>query len=356
MNKPLVPEDIKKARPAIYLFRAAACHLRAHAEKTTPAAITRQMFKGDVVTDLVIRAASSPASLTGAGWADALAALSIEDLVMQIASVSAAAALVQRGLKLSFDHFASIRVPGRLLDATDAGQWVVEGAPSPMRSQRMTAGPTLLPRKLLVNTSFTSEMARQSNIEAYSRALLTESCALALDKAMFSTTAANGQPAGILNGLTALTPTAGGGSNALMADMKSLMDALVTNYAGKAPVLIMSPTQALSLRTVASPLFNLPILESSALAATKTVIMVEPSSFASAFDPAPEFAVTDVPLFHYEDTSPTQITGGTPSPAVPVRSPFQTDSIVLQLRLKAAWGMRAPTSAPHVAYVSSVTW
>jgi hypothetical protein len=314
------------------------------------------MFKGDTVTDLVLRSATSPASLTGSGWADALAATSIQDLLMQIASVSAAAALIQRGLQLDFAGFAQIKVPGRLVDATDAGTWTSEGQPIPVRSQRITAGATLVPRKLTVNTSFTNEMVRQSNIEAISRALLTESCALALDKALFSNAAANGQPAGILNGLTAITPTAGGGINALIGDMRALLDALVANYAGKAPVLIMSPTQALSLRMVASPLFDIPILESTVLAATKTVIMVEPSSFCSAFDTVPEFTVTDVPLFHLEDTTPQPITGGTPSPAVPVRSPFQVDSLVLQLKLRAAWGSRMPATAPHVAFVSGVTW
>jgi hypothetical protein len=353
MGKPLDEGSIRRARASTYLIRAAAATLRAHAEATKPQVAARAMF-GDPVTDIVLRAASTPATLTGTGWADSLAATSIRDLVMEISSVSAAAALILRGLQLDFAGFASIKVPGRLVDASDAGQWTVEGAPIVLRTQRVTAGCTLLPRKLSVNTSFTNEMVRQSNIEAVSHALLTEACALALDKAMLSATAANGQPAGILAGLTALTATAGGGLNALTSDVHNLMDALVTNYAGKAPVLIMSPTQALSLRMMASPLFNIPILESTVLASTKTVILIEPSSFASAFDNVPEFNVVDAPLFHYEDTTALPINAGTM--AVPVRSPFQTDSLVLQLKLRAAWGMRTAATAPHIAYVSGVSW
>jgi hypothetical protein len=353
-----LPEDVglKRNRASVYLFRAAAVALRARVEGTTPEIVARQMFKGDPVTDIITRAASASATITGSGWADALAATSIQDLLMQISSVSAAAALILRGLQLDFAGFASIKVPGRLVDASDAGTWVVEGQPAPVRTQRMTPGVTLVLRKLSINTSYTNEMVRASNIEAISRALLTEACALALDKAMFSATAANGQPAGLLNGLTALTPTAGGGLNAMTGDIRGLMDALVTNYAGKTPVLIMSPTEALSLRMMASPLFNTPILESSILAATKTVIMIEPSSFASAFGATPEFDIVDSPLFHFEDTNVAQITGGAPSPAVPVRSPFQVDSLVLRLRLKCAWGLRMPTTAPHIAFVSNVTW
>jgi hypothetical protein len=355
--QPLEETSLKRARPSVYLFRGAAAHLRGHVEKTSPEFAARQMYRGDPVTDVVLRAASSPATVTGSGWADALAAQSIQDLILQIASVSAAAGLIQRGVQLDFGSYAQIKIPGRLVDATDAGMWVSEGSPAPMRSQRITAGCTLVPRKLVVLTSYTNEMIKQSNIEAISRALLTEACALALDKAMFGTQPGDASiPVGILNGLTGLTPTAGGGSAAMTADLKNLMDALVTAYAGKAPVLIMSPTEALSLRTFASPLFNLPILESTILAATKTVIMIEPSSFASAFGAVPEFDVVNAPLFHYEDTAPTHITGGTPSPAVPVRSPFQTDSVVLRLLLKASWGMRTAAPAAHVAFVSNVTW
>jgi len=310
-------------RPSAYLFRAAACRLRAHAERSTPEAVAKQIFKGDKVTDLVLRAATAPATTTGAGWADALAALSIEDFLMQIASVSAAAELIGRGLKLSVDHFASIRVPGRLVDASDAGTWTAEGLPVQVRAQRMTTGPVLTPKKLEVITSFTNEMIRQSNIEAISRALLTEACALALDKAVLGTQAGD------------------------VATPPGILYALVASCAGKAPV---------SLRTVASPLFNIPILESTALAATKTVIMVEPTSFASAFGAAPEFEVTDVPVFHYEDATPQNITGGTPSPAVPVRSLFQTDSIGLRLKLRGAWAMRTALPVEHVAFVSGVTW
>jgi hypothetical protein len=352
--KPLEEGSIKRARPSQYLFRAAACHLRAYAQRTTPEAVAKQSFN-DPVTGIILKAATAPATTVGSGWADSLAALSIRDLVMEISSVSAAAALIQRGLQLDFGHFASIRVPGRLVDANDAGSWVPEGTPITVRAQRITAGPSLTPHKLVVLTSFTNEMAQQSNIEEISRALLTESCALALDTAVFSTSPAGNAPGGILYGVTPIGSTAGGGFNALTADIANLMKSLVQNYAGRDPVLIMNPTQATSLRTMASPLFKIPILESTVIA-PGTVVLVEPSSFVSAFSPTPEFDVVDTPSIHFEDTAPQNITGGTPSPAVPVRSLFQVDSIGLRLKLRAAWGMRMPSTNPHVAYITGTTW
>jgi len=80
--QPAEEGSIRKARPSVYLFRAAACHLRGHVERSTPETIARQMYRGDPVTPTVLRAATSPATTTGVGWADSLAALTIEDLVM----------------------------------------------------------------------------------------------------------------------------------------------------------------------------------------------------------------------------------------------------------------------------------
>jgi len=350
--QPAEEGSIRKARPSVYLFRAAACHLRGHVERSTPETIARQMYRGDPVTPTVLRAATSPATTTGVGWADSLAALTIEDLVMQIASVSAGAALMGRGLKLNFDHFASIRVPGRLVDANDAGAWTPEGSPVMVRPQRITAGPTLLPHKLIVITSYSAEMIRQSNIEAVSRALLTESMALALDTAIFGTAPAGNAPASILNGVTAIPSTAGGGLNAMVGDISALVKALVAAYGGANPVLVMNPQQVTTLNLTASPRFDIPILQSTSVA-PGTVILIETSSFVSAFDATPEFEVTSVGAMHYEDTAPANIvsTGGVM--AVPVKSLFQTESIALKTKLRGSWAMRR---ADHVQFITGTTW
>ncbi|HMF28128.1 MAG TPA: hypothetical protein VKE42_05110, partial [Candidatus Cybelea sp.] len=256
-----------------------------------------------------------------------------------------------RGMRVAFAGHAAIKLPGRLLDSSDAGSWVTEGQPARVRAQRITAGPQLQPRKLIVLTSYSREMTESSNIEAVSRALISEATALALDAAMFSSNAANGAPAGILNGISAQTPTTGGGLAALNGDMKLLMAALVAAGAGANPVLITSPIQAMTLKILAGPRFDLAVLPSSSVAAG-TVIMVETTSFVSAFSPVPEFEASSHVALHFEDTSPTDITGGTPSPAVPVRSAFQSDILALKMRLSASWAMRAP----HVAYLTGATW
>jgi len=81
----------------------------------------------------------------------------------------------------------------------------------------------------------------------------------------------------------------------------------------------------------------MPVLQSSSLA-VGTVVCVEGSSFVSAFSNVPEFSVDEHAAFHMEDTNPQDVTGGTPSPAVPVRSMFQIDSIALRMILRTSWG------------------
>src|SRR5262245_30138354 len=137
MNKPLVPEDdprVKHARSAVYVYRAAAATLRAFVTGATPANAAKTMFGNDIVTDLVLRAATMPAAISGtAGWAQSLAGVAIYDLIQSIVSLSAAANIIDRSLKLNMDGIAEYRVPGRILNPAAAGQWIGEGLAAPVR-------------------------------------------------------------------------------------------------------------------------------------------------------------------------------------------------------------------------------
>jgi hypothetical protein len=86
---------------------------------------------------------------------------------------------------------------------------------------------------------------------------------------------------------------------------------------------------------------------------TGTVVALEVASFVSGFSAVPTFRVSNLATYHAEETSPQQITGGTPSPAVPVHSLFQTDSIGLYMDVFGSWGLRAPG---HAQWVTGATW
>src|SRR6516165_4489124 len=320
-----LPGDIENGRGLEGLVRATAAFLRAHVHKIAPEGAFKQMFGDDRIGEMVLRAATAPATIADASWAGPMAHATVSQTVVEMATVSAAASLV---------------------DSSDAGTWVSEDAPASLRVQRITAGTTLSPSKLIVLNAASREQIEGSNIEEVSRALLTESMALALDSAVFGTQAAGAAPAGILNGIAPIIPTAGGGLNAVEGDLRALTAALVAVGAGRSPVLVVNPVQNTSLTLIAGPRFTIPIWPSNGIA-VGTVIMVEPTSFASAFAPTPQFEISSQALVQFQDTPTSDPMAGTPT-----KSLWQADSIAWRTKLRAAWGMRAP----HCAYLTGATW
>jgi hypothetical protein len=287
MNKPtrppLVPEDVARVRASVYFYRAAHATLHAHVNGISPERAASELFGRDIVTEIVLKGANNPATIANPTWAGAIATTAIEDVVMQLASVSAFAALAQKGLKLDFGRYGQIKAPGRIVDGSDGGTWIAEGSPITVRAQRLTSGAQLEPRKLILICGFTAEVLAQSNIAEISRAIISEGLSLKLDATAFDANPGDAsRPAGLRNGVAGLTPTAGGGLNALTGDLKQLMAALVAAGGGRDPAIVTHPTQALSLALLASPKFDIPVLRSSGIPAG-TVIMVEASSLASAF-------------------------------------------------------------------------
>jgi hypothetical protein len=67
MNKPispppLVPEDVRHPRASTYFFRAAAATLRAHVNNCSPERACRELFERDPATEILLKAASNPAT------------------------------------------------------------------------------------------------------------------------------------------------------------------------------------------------------------------------------------------------------------------------------------------------------
>jgi len=352
-----LPKGARVARPAVHIARAAAATLRAYTSGQTPSGAARKMFgDSDPVTDYMLRAATAPASTAVSGWAKEIAGVAIYDLVQTITSISAGADVIDRALQTNLDGIAELHIPGRVVNAAAAGQWVAEGVPIPVRAINFASAALLQPRKLAVISVFTREMVESSNIEAIVRQTLGEATGLALDARMFSNTAADASgPAGLFNGVAPLTATAGGGATpaeAAATDIGNLFAALAANGAGKTAVIVAAMSQAVKLKLIVGPKWDYDILASTALA-TGTVAAVETASFVSGFSSVPEFSVSNVSALHLEDTTPQNITGGTPSPAVPVKSLFQIDGLALKTELQAAYGMRA---TGHVAWLTGATW
>jgi hypothetical protein len=303
------------------------------------------LFGDDKVTGIVVKGSVPPATITDAGWAGALAATAVDDFVAAMTSLSAGADLIARGTRVDMTGIAQLTVPGRVVSAAAAGAWVPEGASIPVRSQAVTQGVVLEPRKLAVIATMTSEVAMSSNVEAVTRALLSESAGLALDAAMFSANADDGaHPAGLLHNVTPITPTAGGGVAAMTGDLSALAGALAAAGGGRGAVVVCNPAQAASLKLLAGPRFDTPILASAGVP-EKAVILIEASSLVSGFSAIPEFETSNIALLHMEDAAPSDW-------GASMKSMYQVDAFALKMILRASWGMRAP----HVAYLTGATW
>jgi len=245
-----------KLRAASYLYRAGAAVLRSFISGNSPEREAKAMFGDDHVTDIMLRAASAPATTTTSGWAQSLAGIAIYDLVQSVTSLSAGAEIIDRALQLNMDEIAEARVPGRVLNAAAAGQWVAEGAAVPVRALSFTNAAILRPRKLSMISTYSREMVESSNLAAVVRATLGEAVGLALDAQMFSSTAGDAtKPPGLFAGVSPIAATTGGGTNAMITDLGNLFAALAAASAGKTAVIVAAMPQAVKLKLTAGPKF-----------------------------------------------------------------------------------------------------
>jgi hypothetical protein len=182
--------------------------LRGQLTGAAPDKVARSLYGRDEQLELLLRAASSPATLTAPQWAGILAHDVIaSELIQKITALSAAASLMQAGLKLDLAGKGSITIPGRKYDPQAAGGWIQEGAPIPFRQPLIMPGPKLVPRKLAVLSTFTQEMVEADSIVEFVTAAIKEGAAALLDLEMFSTNAPSAtSPGGILVGATSVIP------------------------------------------------------------------------------------------------------------------------------------------------------
>src|SRR4029077_20332322 len=151
------------------------------------------------------------------------------------------------GLGLSFGRNGKIVIPTRSRTPNIAGSFVGEGQPIPVRQGAFTSQ-SLTPNKMAVITTWTREIDEHSvpAIQGLLRDAIQYDTGVALDAILLDTNAATTvRPAGILNGVAGLTPTAGGGFAALTGDIKQWSGALLTGTLGNVrnPVWLMNPQQ-----------------------------------------------------------------------------------------------------------------
>ncbi|MEJ6847537.1 phage major capsid protein [Sinorhizobium fredii] len=358
----------RKIEPVDFLVRAAVVHARAYMQQMSLEQSLAESYGNDETTGMVLRAVTNPAMTTVPGWAQELVQQGIGDFLDTLKPASIYAPLSARGARFTFGRNGSIKIPGRAKTPNLAGSWVGEGAPKPVRRLALVSI-TLMPYKLAVISTFTEEMAAYSTpqIEQVIREAMADDTAVSLDTYLIDNAAASTvRPAGLLNGLVGLTPSAESDPLAMGADLKALAGAIIANGGGRDIVFLLNPAQAISIgwqqTTTGDFIFDSPQDAANKLNATfivsntvpdGTVIALDAADFATATGDTPRYSVSDQATIHEEDTSPQPIVGGTPSPATPVRSLWQTDSIGVRMVLNVSWAMRR---AGMIAFMEDVTW
>ena len=367
----------KTLTPMDLLVRAGTVMLLAHRDRKPPDQVRREIYGEDEATRVVFewaqRAATVPATTTLAGWAAELVQQIVVEFMATLMPKSVFPRLSGLGLSLTFGRNGKIIIPTRSRTPTIAGSFVGEGAPIPVRQGAFTSQ-TLTPKKMAVITTWTREIDEHSvpAIEGLLRNAIGEDTAVSLDAVLLDANAATVvRPPGLLNGVAALTATAGGGFNALVGDIKALSGALLTGTAGnvRQPCWIMNPQQVNSAGLIAAPgvgafpfreeigqgrLSGWPIIDSGTVP-LGTVIAIDAADFVAVGGDAPRFEISDQATLHLEDTAPADIVSGAApgTPANPVKSMWQTDSLALRLILPVNWALRR---TGVIAWTQGVTW
>ena len=206
----------------------------------------------------------------------------------------------------------------------------------------------MTPHKLAVITSATGEVLRSANAETLIRQALAESVGPALDKALFSSTAASAvQPAGLLAGIAPLTPASGasGKDQLIVDDLQALTLAIAPVSGNNGVVIVASPDAAVSLRLRVLR-EDVPILVSASLAA-KTVIMIATAAVASAVEGSPAIEATSEAAF-VRDSTPQEVVTAAGTVATSLGSMWQTDQIGLKVRWSLSWGLRSRAGSGRI--------
>jgi hypothetical protein len=345
MNKPIVPDDIRALAANVNrtsmasLTRAClAAGLKGLNRVHWPAA--EKILAGDQNADLILKAPTSPMGIGSSPILNRIAYAFLENLI----PVSASAALIARSLRLQFDGAAQISIFG--LTMPNAA-FVAERAAIPVVQGTSALITVLTPYKLAVLITLTGEMMRNTNAENLVHDALLANVGISLDAAMFNNNAGvpNLSPPGLLNGVTPLTATAGGGLAAMAADIGALADALAPLSGNGQIVLIAAVKQATMLNML---LPNGPpylVLASAAFPAG-TVMAVATQALATVVSVPLVDASEDVTVQEQSTPSGDLMTSN------PVRNVFQTDSVSLRFRLPCTWTMRGA----GVAVINGTTW
>lgn len=353
MQRPFLPSDLARVDQLQPWRRSIVAHAIGAISHDLPDAVITRLWGHDPrAMEAVQKAAVSPASTTG--WGSALVGSAVGHFLKSLRPRSAAAQLFTA--PLGMEGRSVVTLP---LATTDFPEpvFIVEGGPIPAVMGVFGSVDLGPPRKLAMLTGITGDLTRYSaeDAELVITELMDDAAARSLDKAVFGTAAASSaRPAGLLNGVSAITATTGGGVAAMVADIKALVGAISAAGGGASIMIFANPVQAVTLNLLAANGVGYPVIIAPSLT-VGTIVAIEANAIASGFNGLPRVDTSTDAVIHYEDGTPLQIgTAGSPATvAAPTRSAFQSDMLILRLILPCAWVSRSPGA---VQFITGATW
>lgn len=383
--------------------KSAVCEFLAHVRRERPETVRQEIYNKNKALETVFqmrtKTAVPLATTFDTGWAAELVQSDTQGFINLLAPNSVTAALASRSMPLNFGGFDSINMPRRSprTPATSLrGAFVGEGGAIPLG--RIGVGSTKLSRfKHAVISTFSRELAERSTptIETVIRQAILDDMGMSLDEIFLDSNAAvtGVRPAGIANGVTPTSGTAGGGTDAVIADIKAGAAAMAAAGVGVRPVLIINSTDAMSIGLMQTALGEFifkddiaggRLLFADVIASLNvpqgTAFLVDGNAIATAFD-AVEFDVNDyatVVEANADDTAPTHADDGAgalgTAGEVPrnagiavsdaggaaaayvgstARSLWQTYSVGIRSVQGVSWGIIQPGA---VVYYTGLTW
>jgi hypothetical protein len=288
--------------------------------------------------------------MTGvAGWAQELAQKRVVDTLVAMGAASAAADVMKRSLVLDWNGAGSISAPGFVANVANSG-FVAEGQPIPVRQLSATA--TLLtPAKLATIAVLSREMVASSNAEQLISDALINASGLALDAVFFGNGAATAaQPAGIRNGIVALTASNNADAfGAFFEDMSTLLNA-VGAVGGNGPFFLISSIGRLasasgrygSLKAEGT---NATIIPLASPAVGNDIVAISQKALVAPLSADPDVETVNAATL-VMDTAPVA-----PDTTLATKGMFQTDSVAVKVRWPVTWALR---NSAAVAWLTPV--
>lgn len=341
VTKAGAPAYIHKAKtpdkPHSLIFKSAAAEFIAYVKRRPVEDVLKQYFPNDdtlkTFNAYAQKTAVDAANTFTDGWAKELTGEATMSLLDTLTDVSVGASLTQYAQTLNFNGASVVKVPSIVPRdpslITEPG-WVGEGGEIPLATFSFSSS-SISAQKLAAIAIATEELVKSAITDIISlfQREMSKDYAVRLDASLISSAVGSThRPAGLLQGYSALTPTAGGGVNAVIGDVTALANALTVNNMGGNPILIINRLDynaAMAMRSDLGAfqfadelrqgrLMGYPVVVSNSVP-QHMAIMLDPSSLALAFDGPETMVSREATIVHAsaDGVSPTHATdaGGT---------------------------------------------